>query len=236
MPDSIGFPTVAECMTKLVITAKDDVSREIQAEITHILPSVIAEFQSPVGRNNQGGTGRRFAPLATTKLYDGNGFQRLTIDDIVPGTSFSVSIYGSVSGQVLLEESPNGGLNVLAFPLNNYTVGIASSGYYFYGFPIGVQNVAVTATFGYAASIPADIFEAIRCEVTSRALSQGFVDLAGAGEAIKIVDFEDNTSAGVSVWGLSSPLATMHTIYVDCVTRYRLSNAINRRRILQRMS
>jgi hypothetical protein len=236
MPDTVGMPTAAEVGAKLLLCAPDEVPKALLAQIRPVLAAVKAEFQRPVGRDGSGGTGRRFEPIAETRTYDGNGYARLRVDDIVPGAALSVSLYGSALTDVVLEQAQSGlGYNVLARPQSGNIGSVAA----FAGwgvFPQGIQNIAVTTTFGYAAIVPADVCEAILGEVVSRLLSQGFVGVAGAGETVTMVDFEVNTSAGVSIWGVSSPIATLHTIYVDTVEAYREKGDISRARRRMRMS
>lgn len=236
MPDAIGMPTENECGAALLVCAPDDVPAALSARIRSILAAVKAEFQSPVGRDGMGGTGRNFTPALDSRTYDGTGYSRLRVDDIVPGTALAVTVYGSPITDVVLAVAHNRlGYNVLARPqygafgafVQNTPYGI---------FPVGVQNIAVATTFGYAATVPADVYEAILGEVVSRCLSQGFVGIAGAGESVTMVDFEVNTSAGVSIWDQTAPMATMHTNYLNCLERYRDDGGWRRARLRHRMS
>lgn len=230
------MPTVTEVGAKLLVCAPDDVPEPVKAQIRPILAAVKAEFQGPVGIDGSGGTGRRFEPVTKTITYDGNGYAQLRVDDIVPGTALSVACYGSNLPDVVLKQAQSGlGYNILARQLAG-SIGVYAA--YANGgvFPLGLQNISVTTTFGFAAQVPADVCEAILGETVSRLLSQGFVGIAGAGESVTMVDFEVNTSAGVSIWDKTSPMATMHTIYLERIIVYRDRGDAARARRRRRMS
>jgi hypothetical protein len=230
-----GWPQESEVVAKLAIIAPDGLTDGITGDLEGLLAAVIAEFQSPVGPDGGGGTGRRFDPVTETRLYDGNGFPELRVEDIVPGTSLTVTSFGVVVSNVFLKTEREGlGYNILA--RQQGALGLSIPYTYASVWPRGAQNIAVTATWGYAAVVPQDVWEAIRCEVTFRALVQGSVQLAGAGEIVKIGEFEVNTAAGVSVWKDSSPLAILHRTYLECRDRYRDRGGLKLARMKRRMS
>ena len=80
------------------------------------------------------------------KYYDGNGRNRLTIDEVQ--TIEKVEI-GDANGENFSEES-----NFIKYPANvpHYEL-VLKSGY----FPCGIQNVKVTGDFGLFEDVPKDI-------------------------------------------------------------------------------
>lgn len=239
MPDANGMPTTQDVFDKLTLTAPDALTPPMQADVAMVLASVIAEFQSPPSPRPGGGTGRTFVAVTETRLYDGSGGPELTVDDIVPTLPYSVAfqpnIYAIPTAGVTLRhpQEPGAGWNVLVRSTADYWLGIGA-GY----IPRGTQNVAVTATFG-VVPVPSDVWEAIRCEAAYRCLVQGFVPLSGVGLIMKTADgSEVDTSAGVSVWKESSPIAVFHAVYEAAVARHRRSpqRAWNRLAVRRQMS
>ena len=234
MPDANGMPTGIEVLTKIRVSAPGDVPASLANDLGFVIGEVVARLQSPALYDGSGGTGRQFVPTTETRLFDGAGYRELIVDDIVPGTPITVSAFGIPLAAVSLREGTRGrGYNVLALASGDYWVGGFGS-----GFPRGVQNIAVTATWGYAAVVPFDVYEAVRCESAYRALIGGFVPLSGVGEEVTIDGFSINTSAGISVWRESSPITMLHQTYTDCVRRYELptARAVHRYAQAQRMS
>jgi hypothetical protein len=237
MPDTSGWPTEAETIKRLEVVSPDVLQADILGQVGFILAGVIAEFQSPQSRNGGGGTGRNFTPFIETRTYSGHGYPSLYLgDDIVPGTTPTVTVFGSATPltSVLLQETKRG--------LGYNTLVIQSSGYYPItgpvsgGFPVGLKNISVLATWGYAATVPYDINQAIMGETIYRVLTSFAVDMAGIGVEIQIGQNKINTAAGVSVWAVSSPLGVMHGQYCKAIERYRTSNAAKLKAFTVRMA
>lgn len=247
---SYGWPVVADVVQKLNLTAPDGVTPEMEADIENLLEAIIAEFQSPPAAGGHrggvafsssagtvGGTGRSFTPTFEVRHFDGNGYPQLRVDDIVPDTEFTVKVYDARLVDVRLREpvKPYVGYNVLIRPQGAGS--ILGSSYATPGiFPMGLQNISVEATWGYSASIPKDIWEAIRCEASYRSLVQGVIPLAGVGEEVRIGNFGINTSVGILVWAQSSPVSIYHQQYTSAIERYRDRGAWRRVYVAKRMS
>lgn len=240
MPDSNGMPTVADCLQKIDLTAQDElVSAALIEDIQTILDGVIAHFQSPFTPQGDGGTGRRFVPIEATRVYSGNGRSEMQVADIVPESVVVVKAFGQVLDDVLVKEVEEGqGWNILYRPVST---GIAT-GYWFgnglyggYGpnpiFPDGINNIEVTTTWGYAATAPKDVYEAIRCEVCRQTLIEGLVGLDGVGEEIEIGEFHVNTGQTA----FASPLDLFAAIYKHTVKIRRFRRAESVRRNQRRM-
>ena len=242
MPDANGMPTEPEVFEKLMFSWPNLSLGQLRGDIRSVLAAVISEFQSPPSRLVEGGgTGRQWLPSVETRAYDGSGFAELVIDDVLlpvmglaagtdtPAILNPLSVAFADGSAYSLDtaplpalrtpQNPGEGYHCLTFAPGYSGAGNIYSGNIYSGFPRGQQNILVTATFGSA--VTPDICEAIRCEATSRLLVQGLVPLTGVGEDVKLEDFEINTSSGISVWGKSSPIAVYHTLYLQCVSRYR---------------
>lgn len=231
-----GWPVAADVLQKLQYTNPEGLTASVTNDVDNLLAAIIAEFQSPPN-GAAGGTGRNFEPVTETRLFDGNGYPELRVPDIVPGTAFTVHAYDAYLTDVQLAApvQPWLGWNRLIRPQGAGS--IVGASYATPGiFPIGLQNISVAATWGFAATVPPDVWEAVRCEAAHRALVQGAVPLAGIGSTITMGPFSINTSAGVSVWGQSSPIAVFHQTYVNCVSRYRDRAAWRRAQVVRRMS
>ncbi len=225
MPDAAGWPTAAEVEAKVDLASGGAFTPEMRFGASSVLASVVAEFEGAPGIDGSGGTGRSFTPRTEMRVFDGSGYRELVVPDIVPDTPFSVLVWGAAALNVTLKSSYSSqGYNTLVLGGYGYGFGYGG-GYSGYGsvFPLGSQNIIVTATWGYAATVPADVYEAVLCEATSRVLVQSFVPLTGVGELVQLEDFQLNTSSGISVWGQSSPIAVMHNVYEAAVKRYRVS-------------
>ncbi len=221
MPQLNGMPTAVDVIAKLTYAAPDDLPDGTLAEVAQVLTSVQAEFQSPPGFHGVGGgTGRCFETICEQRFFDGNGYPELLVDDVIPGTAFQVKAFDALYPDVLLKQGQNGQgrWNLLVRPQSSGSILGAS-----YGlsglFPLGLQNIAVTAFWGVVAG--ADVFQAILSEVVYRLLIEGFIGLDGVGDKVQIGTFEVDTSAMSSNWVLSATPPLLHKTYTDCVSAYR---------------
>ncbi|MDR3708744.1 MAG: hypothetical protein P4L33_10610 [Capsulimonadaceae bacterium] len=114
-------------------------------------------------------------PADTVRLFDGTGTAEIEIDEYVSFTSAQALGYQSYPGYplaniVAVQEygKPNTRLvrgqgSVPAYPTEAVLVPIPAI------FPAGRQNIQVTATFGFAAAIPVDLWNAVCGEIARRA-------------------------------------------------------------------
>ena len=230
-----GWPSAMDCIRKLQLIPDVMPQANLLGEIQPILDSVIAEFQSPIASDGSGGTGRNFSPITEVRYFDGKGYAHLHVDDIVPGTLLTASANGIALTDVVLTERHRGlGYNLLV--RNGANSGFFGGYGYAPVFVMGQANIAVAATWGYAAQVPADVREAVRCEVTYRALVTGVIGVNGVGEEIEMTDFKLSTSVGAINFRATSPLTVFHDLYLDCVRRYRDKGAWRMDVLVKRMS
>lgn len=238
MPDANGLPVPSECLRKLDLVLPDPATAKLLRELKPILGAVIAELQSPVGEDGNGGTGRRFVPVTEARSFDGNGHSSLLVDDIVPGSAIAVTAFGITLPNVVLSNDFDGlGHNTLVRP----TIIGASSPYPVfytgraYVFPRGVQNISVTTTWGFRSTAPVDVYEAVRCEVCYRMLVTGAVSINGVGEEVEIEGFKVSTAVGAINWRISSPIGVFHDTWLNMLKRYRLKPHYVGGRAMKRM-
>lgn len=212
-----GWPTTDDVLSKMAV-ALGEAPAASPAEVSLVLAAVIAEFESPALPGGEGGTGRRFTPVTETRTFDGTGQKELRVPDIVPGTPLLVSVWGGalLGASLRREADVPASSDVSVLVAQDY-----SSGWYGSGsrrFPSGSQNIGVTATWGYAATIPADAREAVRGEAAARLLISAEGGVTGLGTTIDNDKFDLSTSAP----------AQWHIIYRACISRYRAGDARRR--------
>lgn len=231
MPDSLNRPTALEI--DFAVAAHDPDYEQVGVGVSYegVLAQVIAEFQAPVGRHGAGGSGRQFVPTTETRLFDGNGYPELAVDDIVPGTSLTVSCYGGLYPDVILKYNGfNRGHNTLIRPQSSGA--ILGAAYALSGvFAPGIQNISVTTTWGFAALLPDDVSQAILNECARRILISQSIGIDGVGESLKIGSFEVDTSGGARNWMNSSSVPMLHQNFMNAIAAYRSNGADKLKRI-----
>jgi hypothetical protein len=199
----------------------DGLTAALTGDIDNLLLDVIAEIQSPPlygDKDTLGGTGRLFTVTTETRRYTGNGTPLLSVAEHVLLSEGGVAVVITANGVAV-----TGFLSDRARkPQLPWDTLVLPTGASLARWPVtAFDNIAITATWGWSLAIPADVWEAVRCEVARRAVSEGLVALAGAGETITMEEYSRNTAAGISVWKDSSPMGLWQQIYQECVKRYR---------------
>ena len=212
MPYTGVMPTAQDCAALFNLTAPDSLLEPLLQELDNLLQATIADLQSPVGPRQSGGTGREFTPVTETRLFDGLGLKEQPVFDIVPGTAITVMVNGAyaLTDVAVRQARPGYGHNIL-YRQQLMSAIVTLPGYVDPAelpdaamllpfparvFPPGLQNIAVNTTWGFAAAVPRNVYEAVRSEVCYRAFVSGVVGLNGVGEDITVDDFELNTSVG----------------------------------------
>lgn len=231
MPDSLNRPTATEVDAAVYAADPDYVKSGTGVDYDRILGQVIGEFQAPVGRHGAGGTGRQFVPTTETRLFDGNGYPELQVDDIVPGTTLTVSAYGGAYPDVLLKYNGfNRGYNVLIRPQSSGS--ILSASYALSGvFASGIQNISVTTTWGFAATLPNDVSAAILDECVRRILIAQSIGIDGIGDQLDIGSFKVDTTTNAATWMNSSSVPMFHANFTNAIATYRSNGADKLKRI-----
>jgi hypothetical protein len=223
--DSDGWPTVAAVLARTAVLGDAvELSAAQSAEAADILTEVITQFQSPAPT----GTGRRFTPVTETRTFDGSGLPEMRVPEMVPGAPFTVFVYETPVTDVVQRADYRGlGVTVLARPFS-----CAGSGFFAPAlgdfspqaidgvFPAGKQNIIVSATWGYAAQVPADVAMAVAGEAAARVM----IEVVGGSGGIPSVLRSRTTEVqqgNTPLAQTTSAITAWRSIYRDCVRRYR---------------
>ena len=197
MPDYTQWPTVADIQQGL--EAVNMALRVSDAE------GYIGRKRDAVIREVEHFTKRQFIAEADTRTYDGSGAAELEIDECI-----------EITGVVMLGLTSDPGFTLADFtlveeqgkPQTRLVLGQGSMPAWSTEgtwtpfrqvFHAGRQNVQVTGTFGYGATIPVDLWEAAAEEITGRLMRERYFEVDGRVEEIKSDKFSKRVSFGRGV-------------------------------------
>lgn len=175
-PDYTQWPTRADAVKRLkaaglAVRAWDESQSVIDAIGTEVAQRTKRQFVADT--------------QDTTRIYDGNGTAELEVDEMVSFTSAVVvglqANPGYTLGDVLLvyeQNKPQTRLVVGRGSLPAYMTEAVQVPIPFY-FPAGRQNIQITGMFGYAATIPFDLWEAANEEGAHRLAKEALFDPKG---------------------------------------------------------
>lgn len=158
----------------------------------------------------------------TTRNYDGSGTAQMEADEMVSLTSVSViglpgaSSY-TLGGAFLVQEQMRPQTRIIL--ARGSSPAWATDGGWLPEpliFPNGRQNISVTGRFGYAATVPADLWQAAAAEAAYRAASEAIFD--PAGRVSQWVEGEERESHALP----ESADTQWHSIFTRTVRQYRL--------------
>jgi hypothetical protein len=190
-------------------------SANLTAWMTAMVPSVTRPTNSDVlgllllsaSKAIEKQTGRQFVTVTEDRYFDGSGSGILMVDDFVSITSDSqgkmVYIYaapGNAYGQSQLTGiqevyepgKPSNMIQIFQGPAN-------SAYMYINYFPVGRSNVKINATWGYASTVPADVFELIMAKAASSVIAGSAITDGGIVISDKLAD-EGTTYANDRNW------------------------------------
>lgn len=165
-----AWPVAAD--VSLLLSACNVTLRVTGADATERIARVRAEVAGEVLQR----TSRQFLADSndTTRTYDGSGSPEFEVDEMVSLTSARVIGLQSepsyfLDNVVLVAEYtvPYTRIVTAKGSLPAFTTSVATYPYRTL-FPAGRQNIQVTGKFGYAATIPQDLFEAVAGECAHR--------------------------------------------------------------------
>jgi len=136
-----GYTSIANIQNYLLT----NIDLAFQPKVEKWIESIEAYIDNQTCRNFIADT------VATEKSYDGNGLHELLIDDCISITSLEIK---TTDGDVILDDLVEG-TDYFLEPSNELPK--QSIRLYGYIFNRGIQNVKVTAKWGYSADVPADI-------------------------------------------------------------------------------
>ena len=195
--DFSAWPTVANINTLLGLA---DTSVTLSGDVGDmVLASAIQEMTKRTGRQFLAGSS------GEVRYYDGSGTNVQIVDDYVDITAVEVIGISGATGLILSNfwEAEREG-----YPKNRiYTR--QGSGYQpqreFRVFPADGQNIKVTGTWGYGATIPVDVWEAVQKMAALKGLENTSIYEGGRQvsytEADRSERFADGTLRETSGWG-----------------------------------
>lgn len=171
-PDYFAWPLlrdVRQLMTSVNVTTRfEALSNDEDDYIQTVIDAVVEELEQE--------THRQFIPDVsdTSRVYDGNGTSQMDIDDMVSLTGVTIlGVYSdpgyTITDVVLTEEYRHGRSRLVAG--HGSIPALSAVGVYHptqLCFPVGRQNIQVTGQFGYATSIPKDVWNAVAGECAHR--------------------------------------------------------------------
>ena len=125
-----------------------NISDTFNSQITEWIEAIEAWINTYCGREFD-------QESATSKLYDGSGSRELLIDDLLTLTKIETL---DESGNV--DETLSNENQYYLYPANKtpkYRIVINSANAPIAIFPSGRQNIKITGTFGYSATVPEDV-------------------------------------------------------------------------------
>lgn len=141
----------------MAYTTEAKVEAFLMIEIDSSFSANITTWIDAVTKYIERYTGRVFETgVSAIKSYDGNGQQELMIDDTI-----AISKVEVLDDNGNVDETLTAGLggDYLTYPINTTpknSIKLTDTAVYNV-FPKGKQNIRITATWGYASTIPADI-------------------------------------------------------------------------------
>lgn len=114
------------------------------------------------------------------RFFDGSGTGEQPVDDIITLTDVSILGYlgvagGSLTGCYIPVQTQYPNNRILIYQGSLPAIGRV----WLDSFPAGRRNIQVTGTWGYGATIPADVWEAVRRQAGSWAAVEGMFDSKG---------------------------------------------------------
>ncbi len=190
------------------------------SELTERIRQITDQVTSEVARTTQ----RQFIADSSDSVrsYDGAGFAELEIDEFISFTS-AVAVglqadpgYPLDNISVVVEQNKpttrlvRGVGSLPAFPVAAVYQPVPAI------FPAGRQNIQVTATFGFAATIPEDLWQAVNCEIARRLAAETVFSLSGGRTELKEGDI-------ATAWAPSG------TSSIDFAVQYKATVKLYRR-------
>ncbi|MBW3622701.1 MAG: hypothetical protein KY468_04750 [Armatimonadetes bacterium] len=197
MPVYTDFPLVADIRKNLVALGVSLDRLGIAAD----QDAYLERKRQEVTREIERFTRRQFVAdtIDATRRFDGSGTAELDVDEMVSLTKVELigpahAPYYTFTNIELKYPGPGRPQNTLVLRIP----GVSPNARYGV-FPEGRQNIEVTGKFGYAAAVPADLWEAVAGEVAERCARERFFEIEGRTEEIKADQFSKRVSFGRGV-------------------------------------
>lgn len=166
MSDLTKWPTFADVQARLLhtgVTLPNDFDS-----------STVQQIINSVGEATEKECLRTFVPVTETRYFDGTGRSELEIDEYITITAVNIiGYFGNVAGLSLTnwrEPQRNKMPKNRIYVFQGSTPGL--SRIWLANFPMGNDNISISATWGYGSTIPADLWEAVLGAVCSTVLAE----------------------------------------------------------------
>jgi len=172
-------------------------------------------------------TKRQFLPGSTgeVRYFDGSGTGLQTVDEFIDVTAVEFLMFPQVAGvnvqywyEPATNKFPNTTLQIFQGPANTNFGYVAA-------FPQGRRNIKVTGQWGYAATIPADVWMAVLKKAAAGIAAVNSLD--AQGKTSKLVDGDASVDYGSDMPG---DVAGWLEDFDCAVKKYRRPDSERRRR------
>jgi hypothetical protein len=208
------LPTVTQLDDLLASAGVSGLSASVDADLrTAYIDAAVAQIQKE--------TRRQFVPGSAGEIryYDGNGTGRLEIDEYIDITAVKFVLLPQSSSTTVTEfvevqqqATPKTVLQIYRGRANYTTT-------YYPQFPEGRSNIEVTGQFGYASSIPADVYVAILKMAAAQLVGDNSI-ASGGGLMLKSWTNADRKE-DYDTSGLASQKAGWDDFAKGVIRRYR---------------
>lgn len=192
MADYTDFPTETD-VVELVLTMPSMADTEAKKKLVTLLaPLVVTAVTQHIIKE----THRRFvltrdgagAAVDETRYFDGSGTGIQTVDEIVTLTSVSLVGWAGATpatlSNVYLEDDATYPKTRIAV----YQGSLPGAGLYLSAFPQGRKNVKVVGVWGYASTVPADLWLAHLQECAARVAADVLFNPSGRRKSYSVAD------------------------------------------------
>lgn len=199
-----------------VVLREDVTDEQKQAKLDAVVATVLRE------------TRREFVTSTETRYFDGSGTPEMDIDEFTEIDTVN-TVWGESSMELpTVTALPEDGLPNTRIVLFRGGIPGVFLGWPLDRFPTGRGNIAVTATWGYGATIPADLWEAVAVEAAAQLADEaGFAgtSTSGGSAAGALVAWREGNSSAtyqgtVGNDSRSSSQVGWHGAFMAAVRRY----------------
>ena len=168
-------------------TSKSRIQNFLLITIDDSFDTQISEWIASVEKWINNYCGREFeTETATYKLYDGNNTSELLVDDILTVTKIEI-----LDQERNVDETIDSTDEYWLYPANEspkWKIVIDSRNAPIGIFPSGHQNIKITGTFGYSATVPADV-ELAATKMVAAIIRESGTDVTGRIKSESLGDY-----------------------------------------------
>ena len=224
-------------------------SANLSAWIAGVLPSAnvsavgsdaLSLAVSAAAQSFERETSRQFVAAEATRKFDGSGTGILIVDDFV-----SISLDSNSLKKIYIYAAPGQSSGLVQFAyaeevqesgraknmLQIFKGPVQSAYAWFASFPPGRSNIEITATWGYAGAVPADVFQLIMAKAAAGLLAGITVGISG-GVVTNVKSADESETISDNPWWVHSGWSKEWD-RLSCYYRRDLTSFITRREVPQ---